>query len=305
MLSATTTKTHKKNKIKVGGLAFDIFNVVLMIILSIIFLYPFINIIAMSFSQVGPITRGEVTWYPMGFNVEGYKIVFGQGQVWRAYGNTIILVVGGTLINVLCTSMIAYALAIPDFWLKKPLNVLLVITMFFGGGMVPSYLLINNLGMMDTYWALIIPGSVAAYNVFVYRSFFKGISLTLREAAYLDGANDIRILFQIYLPLSKALLATFGLFAAVGHWNSWLAPTMYLKQISSYPIANFLRQVLFVSGAQGSGFDGVNELVSSGLVHPKNVQYATIIAAIAPILCVYPFIQKYFTKGVMIGAVKG
>lgn len=301
----SVTKTNKKNKINVGGLAFDIFNVIFMILMSIIFLYPFVNVIAMSLSEVAPITRGEVTWFPIGFNVEGYKIVFGQNLIWRAYGNTIILVVGGTLINVLCTAMIAYALAIPDYWLKKPLNVFLVITMFFNGGMVPTYLLINNLGMINTYWSLIIPGSVAAYNVFVYRSFFKGISLTLREAAYLDGANDLRILFQIYLPLSKALLATFGLFAAVGHWNRWFEPVFYLKNESMQPIATFLRKVLIVSGAQSSGFEGVNDLVSSNLVHPKNVQYATIVATIAPILCVYPFIQKYFTKGIMLGAVKG
>ena len=305
MLNATATRSNRKNKIKAGGLAFDIFNVVLMIILSIIFLYPFINVIAMSLSEVGPINRGVVTWYPVGFNVEGYNIVFGQGMIWRAYGNTLIILVAGTLVNVLCTAMVAYALAIPDYWLRKPLNIFLLITMFFSGGMVPTYLLINNFGMMNTYWSLIIPGSVAAYNVFVYRSFFKGVSLTLREAAYLDGANDIRILFQIYLPLSKALLATFGLFAAVGHWNRWLEPTMYLRDTTMYPIANFLRTVLFESGAQSAGFQDVNTLVNAGLVHPKNVQYATIIATIAPILCVYPFIQKYFTKGIMIGAVKG
>ena len=129
MSAATGVKTRRKNKIKSGGLAFDIFNVILMILLSVVFLYPFINVIAMAFSQPGPISRGEVTWLPIGFNLEGFKIVFGQAQIWRAYGNTLILVVGGTFVNVLFTAMIAYALAIPDFWLKKPLNIFLVITM--------------------------------------------------------------------------------------------------------------------------------------------------------------------------------
>ncbi len=295
----------RKNQIYVGSRVFDIINAIFLILLSIIFLYPFLNIVAMSLSEVGPITRGEVTFYPIGFNVRGYEIVFGQNVIWKAYWNTVQLVVLGTVFNLLFTSMLAYALAIPNFILKKPLTILLTVTMFFSGGMVPLFLLITQLHMYNTIWSLVIPGCVTAYNVFVYRSFFKGISLEMREAAYLDGAGDIAILFRIYLPLSKALLATFGLFAAVGHWNRWFEPILYISDMNKHPIAAFLRKVLITSGAQGSGFEGISELVNQSLVSPKNVQYASIIASIGPILLVYPFIQKYFAKGVMIGAVKG
>lgn len=299
-------KEKQPKKIQIGSRTFDAVNIVFMILISIVFIYPFINVVAMSVSAVGPINEGKVSWLPVGFNVEGYKMVFGQALIWTAYKNTIIYCVIGTVFNLFLTSMIAYALSIPDFILKKPITIFLTITMFFNGGMVPTYLLISQLKMINTLWALVIPGCVSAYNVFIYRSFFKGLSPSLREAAYLDGAGDFTILFKIYLPLSKALLATFGLFAMVGHWNRWFEPALYLKDSAKQPISLFLRNILFNSGgAQGVGFDGATDMINNLLVHPKNIQYACIVATIGPILLVYPFVQKYFTKGIMVGAVKG
>jgi putative aldouronate transport system permease protein len=177
--------------------------------------------------------------------------------------------------------------------------------MFFSGGTVPTYLAVQKFHMIDTLWALVLPNAVSAYNVFVYRAFYKGISSEIREAAMVDGASNFRILFKIYMPLSKALYATFGLFSAVAIWNNFFDALLYIKDSAKQPIQMILRQILFASGAAGGTFDGVNEMMQKGIINPKNVQYACIIATIGPILLVYPFIQRYFAQGVQIGAVKG
>ncbi len=294
-----------KNKIHIGSYTFDVFLVILMIGISIIMIYPFINIIAISLSSSKMISMGVVTWWPKEFNFKGYEIVFGQNNVWIAYKNTIIYVLVGTTINLLLTSMIAYALMLNDFVFRKPLTILLLITMFFSGGTVPTYLAVQKFHMIDTLWALVLPNAVSAYNVFVYRAFYRGISSEIREAAMVDGASNFRILFRIYMPLSKALYATFGLFSAVAIWNNFFDALLYIKDSAKQPIQMILRQILFASGAAGGTFDGVSEMMQKGIINPKNVQYACIIATIGPILLVYPFIQRYFAQGVQIGAVKG
>lgn len=294
-----------KNKIHIGSYTFDVFLVILMIGISIIMIYPFINIIAISLSSSKMISMGVVTWWPKEFNFKGYEIVFGQNNVWIAYKNTIIYVIVGTTINLLLTSMIAYALMLNDFVFRKPLTILLLITMFFSGGTVPTYLAVQKYHMIDTLWALVLPNAVSAYNVFVYRAFYRGISSEIREAAMVDGASNFRILFRIYIPLSKALYATFGLFSAVAIWNNFFDALLYIKDSAKQPIQMILRQILFASGAAGGTFDGVSEMMQKGIINPKNVQYACIIATIGPILLVYPFIQRYFAQGVQIGAVKG
>ncbi|MDF2540038.1 MAG: sugar transporter permease [Herbinix sp.] len=294
-----------RNKIHIGSYTFDVILVILMIGISIIMIYPFINVIAISLSSSKMISMGVVTWWPKEFNFKGYEVVFGQNNVWIAYKNTIIYVIVGTAINLLLTSMIAYALMINDFVFRKPITIILLITMFFSGGTVPTYLAVQKFHMIDTLWALVLPNAVSAYNVFVYRAFYKGISSEIREAAMVDGASNFRILFKIYMPLSKALYATFGLFSAVAIWNNFFDALLYIKDSAKQPIQMILRQILFASGAAGGTFDGVNEMMQKGIINPKNVQYACIIATIGPILLVYPFIQRYFAQGVQIGAVKG
>ncbi|MDN5314345.1 MAG: putative aldouronate transport system permease protein [Clostridiales bacterium] len=289
--------------LSLGDKVSDVMINILMGIIVIVVLYPFINIIAISLSGPSAITSGRVTLYPIDLNLRGYEMVFGDPKIWRAYANTILYAVVGTFLNLLFTSMVSYALMVRDFVFRKFLTVFFTITMFFSGGMVPSYILIQNLNLMDTMWAIILPSCVSAYNVFIYRAFFKSISNEIREAAFVDGAGDIRILFQIYLPLSKALLATFGLFAIVGYWNMWFEPLLYLKDNNKQPIQMILRQILFTSGT--AGMSGAQEMVNLNLINPKNIQYACIIATIGPVLLVYPFLQKYFEKGMMIGAVKG
>ncbi len=293
------------NSIHIGSRVFDAFLVLLMLVLCVIFLYPFINVLSISFSSAPMVAAGKVTWFPRGFNVRGYEIVFGQKTIWRAYLNTIQYCTVFTLVNVLCTSMIAYSLSQKDFVFRKPLTMMLLVTMFFSGGTVPTYVTISNLKLIDTIWALVLPTAVSAYNVFVYRAFFKGISSEIREAALIDGAGDFRILFRIFYPLSKPLFATFGLFAIVGMWNSYFEALLYIKDSSRQPIQMILRTILFKSGAQGGSFDGVTEMMNQGVLNPKNVQYACITATIGPILLIYPFIQKFFTQGMQVGAVKG
>ena len=298
-------KKTKKTKMQtsLGSKVFDVLLVAVMCFLILIIVYPFLNIVAISLSSPSAITTGMVTWYPIEFNTKGYEMVFGNPRIWRAYANSLLYAVIGTTLSVLFTSMIAYALAIKEFVLRKPITILLTVTMFFSGGMVPNYILVQQLGLMDTIWAVILPGCIAAYNIFIYRSFFSGISSEMREAAYMDGASDIKILFRIYYPLSKALFATFGLFAIVGYWNMWFEPVLYLKDSAKHPIQLILRQILFQSGMQG--MSGAMEMVNQKVLNPKNVQYAVIIATILPVLIIYPFLQKYFEKGMMVGAVKG
>lgn len=293
-----------KYKQSISSKVFDFFNYLFMVIIIIIMLYPFLHVVAISLSDPKMITRGEVSWYPRGFNIEGYKLILSSSQLWVAYKNTIIYAGLGTFFTLFFTSLMAYPLSIKDFVGRKFLTIYLTITMFFSGGMIPTYLLIRKLNMINTIWVMVIPGCVSAYNVIVFRTFFQGISSELRESAYLDGANDIVILFVIILPLSKALLATFGLFSIVGHWNSWFSALIYLNEESKYPIQMILRKILFVSTASEAS-DMAAMRIAQKAVHSKNIQMATIIVTIAPILCIYPFIQKHFAKGVMIGSLKG
>lgn len=296
--------TKRENRIYIGNVAVDILIVLFMIVFSIIMLYPFVNTIAVSLSSTQAISSGQVTWWPKEITTKGYEIVFGQNAIWRAYKNTIIYAGLYAIISLVVTSMISYALTIEEFFLRKPLTIFLLVTMFFSGGTIPTYLLIRNLNLMNTVWALVLPNAVSAYNVFVYRAFYRGISPEIRDAARIDGASEFGILLRIYVPLSKALYATFGLFAIVGIWNGYYDALLYLKDDTMHPIQMVLRKILFTSGAGGT-FDGVTEMVQQGNIDPKNVQYASIVATIGPILLVYPFLQKHFTAGMQLGAVKG
>jgi putative aldouronate transport system permease protein len=306
MTTARIPPLAAKNKIQIGSRAVDIIIIIFFVLLSVVFIYPFLNVIAISLSSHKMIGTGTITFYPKEFNIKGYLVVFGEAPIYKAYGWTLLYCFMSAFISLSCTSFIAYALAQGEFILKKPLTVLLLITMFFSGGTVPTYLVVQDLGLMNTPWALVLPNAVSAYNVFVYRAFFKGISGELREAALIDGAGDFRILFKIYYPLSKALFATFGLFAIVGMWNSYYDALLYIKNDARHPIQMILRTILFKSGASGGTFGSdANLMMQTGAMNPKNVQYATIVATIGPILAVYPFVQKHFTQGIQVGAVKG
>ena len=293
----------KKNKIHIGGYSFDIVNIAFLLICCALVLLPFIRVVAISLSSSRMIDRGSVGIWPKEYNVNCYEIVFSNQTIYRAYLWTLVYALGFTMVTVSMTACLAYPLSVNDFVLRKPISVLLLITMFFSGGTIPSYLLIKNLGLMDTAWALILPGSVGAWNTFLYRSFFKGISNEIREAALIDGAGEFRILVKIILPLSKALFATFSLFAIVGMWNSYFAAMLYIKDTTRQPIQNILRSIVYTSVT--ATFSDAAMPMQNGGVNKFNVQYACLIATIAPMLVIYPFIQKYFEQGMQVGAVKG
>lgn len=283
----------------------DVILAIVMGALCIIFIYPFINIIAVSLSSNVMIGTGSVTWFPKELNTAGYKLVFGKEPMYLAYLNTIKYCVLFALVNVLTMAMIAYSLTQKEFVLRKPITVLLLFTMFFSGGTVPTYLVVSNLKLLNTSWALVFPTAVSAYNIFVYRAFFKGITGDLREAAKIDGAGEFRILFQIVFPLSKPLFATFGLFAVVGMWNNYMEPLLYISDAKKQPIQMVLRNIIFQAGGGVTFGTDYYMLADSGALNPKNVQYAAIVAATLPIMIFYPFLQKYFVQGVQVGAVKG
>lgn len=283
----------------------DVILAIVMGALCIIFIYPFINIIAISLSSNVMIGTGSVTWFPKELNAAGYKLVFGKKPIYLAYLNTIKYCVLFALVNVLTTAMIAYSLTQKEFVLRKLITVLLLFTMFFSGGTVPTYLVVSNLELLNTSWALVFPTAVSAYNIFVYRAYFKGITGDLREAAKIDGAGEFRILFQIVFPLSKPLFATFGLFAVVGMWNNYMEPLLYISDTKKQPIQMVLRNIIFQAGGGVTFGTDYYMLADSGALNPKNVQYAAIVAATLPIMIFYPFLQKYFVQGVQLGAVKG
>lgn len=296
-------KSKNKNTIQIGSKAFDVFLIIFMLMLSIIFLYPFLNVLATSLSSNRMITTGQVTFYPKELMLDGYKLLFQEENILGAYLNTAIIALGATAFSLVMNSLLAYVLMIPDFVLRKPISILLLVTMFFSGGTVPTYLLIQNLGLYDSWWSLILPGAVSAYNVFVYRAFYQGISPEIREAARIDGAGELTILAKIYVPLSKALYATFGMFSVVGVWNSYYEALLYIKNPDKQPIQMLLRKIVFTSGT--ANMADAQQMISNGQMNQLNVQYACVIATIGPILLVYPFVQKYFAQGMQVGAVKG
>ena len=302
---AKEVKTQKKNRIHIGNRFADALLVVFFIFASIIFIYPFLNVIAVSLSSNTMITTGQVTWFPKEFNTVGYKLLFEEGIIWRAYLNTVIVCLGFAVVNLSLTSLLAYVMMVPDFVLKKPISALLLITMFFSGGTVPTYLLVvNTLHWKNNWLALIVPNCLSAYNVFVYRAFYKGISAEVREAAKIDGAGEFQILTRIYVPLSKALYASFGLFAVVGMWNSYYEALLYITDDKLQVIQMILRKIVFTSTGSGD-MAQANEMMNNGQLNTLNIQYACVVATALPIMCIYPFLQKYFAQGVQVGAVKG
>jgi putative aldouronate transport system permease protein len=296
-------------KASLGSRAFDVFNVVIMLFILIVVLYPILNIIATSLSGTRYISSGSVTIWPKGFNLEAYTTVFQDPYIFKGYLNSILYAAGSTGIMLLFTALMAYPLTIPGFAGKKFLTIFLMITMFFGGGLIPTYLLMRGLNLLDTVWVMILPGAISAYNVFLFRTFFLNIPSELKDSAYIDGASDLVVLFRIILPLSKALFATFALFGLVGSWNSWFEALIYLRDQDKYPLQMVLRNYLFtldttaIQGRVGGGAVAIN--APGETLDPKAVRMSVIIITMFPIMCIYPIFQKHFTKGIFVGSIKG
>lgn len=292
----------------IGSALFSIFNYLFLILMSIVWLYPMARVVALSLSDPNLILAGQVNWLPRKPNFRGYEYILGYRMMWRAYANTVLYAVLGTLITLTLTSMIAYSLSIKSFVLRKFLTVYLAITMFFSGGLIPTYLLIRGLGGINTLWVMVIPGSIAAYTVIIFRTFFQNHPDSLRESAIIDGAGEFTVLFRIILPMSKALLATFALFTIVGHWNRWFQAMIYLTDQERHPLQMILRRLVVMEDTLFHLFDAEDPrmlALMEARIHPKNIQSAAIVVVLFPIACLFPYAQKYFMKGLMVGSLKG
>lgn len=286
-----------------GEKVFDFCNAVFLIVMMLITLYPFLHVVFASLSESSLLIQHTgVLLAPQGFSLDAYAAVLKNPMISRGYMNTLFIVVVGTAYNLLMTSMGAYVLSRRNYFWSKPLTALIVFTMYFGGGLIPRYLLIQDLGMMNSLWALIIPEAIGTWNLFIMRTFFVGIPDSLEESAKIDGANDFTILFYIILPLSLPVIAVMILYYGVGHWNSWFDAMIYLRKRTLYPLQLVLREILIINSTDSMTNDtSINDKLSVS----ETIKYATIIVATLPILFAYPWLQKYFVKGVMIGALKG
>ena len=282
--------------------AFDVFLVILMILLSCAFLYPLLNMLALSVSDAQTLKSSPIYLLPVGFSLESYKALLGDNRILLYYWNTIKYAAVGTFIMLLTTSLMAYPLSITALRGRKLVSVILTITMFFGGGLIPYYVTIMRLKLIDTFWVMVLPGAISAYNVIVFKTFFMSIPESLKESAFLDGAGHMRVLFSIVLPLSKAVLATFALFSIVGYWNDYMTALLYLRDDRKYPIQLLMRRLLVLMDYKDASTAQLLKDFRS--ISSRTTKAAATIITVVPILCIYPFMQKYFAKGVLVGSIK-
>lgn len=283
---------------------FDYFNYALMALLMLIMVFPIYYCAIVSISDGKAVVQGRVMFYPIGFSTVAYKTVLQNEQVIRSYGNTLLYTTLGTALNVLMSVLCAYPLSRPGLKGRKLINTLVMLTMFFSGGMIPLYLQVTKLHLDDTMWAVILPGVISTYNMIIIRTFFSQLPEELHESAEIDGANAYQVLLCIVLPLSKSILATMVLFYAVAHWNSYLSALLYLNTAKKFPLQMILRNMIIDSNLANFTSSNASNSAES-LVTESKLKYAAVIVSILPIVCVYPILQRYFVKGVMIGAIKG
>ena len=296
-------KTNNRNKIKKtrGAAIFDAVNVVFMTAVSICMLYPMLYVIFASFSDPIQYTKHSgLLLKPLGFSLDSYKLAFENPMLFKGYANTISIIIVSVTLSMILTSLCAYVLSRKDFKLRKFCTIAIVITMFFSGGMIPFYFTVKDLGLEDTMWSLVLPTAINTFNMIILRTSFESIPAALIESASIDGAGHWTILFRIILPLSKATLAVLVLYYAVANWNSWFNAMLFINEREMYPLQLVLREILITSDTS-SMTAGETDREFIG----ETIKYAIIVISTVPILCIYPFLQKYFAKGVMVGSVKG
>ncbi len=279
---------------------FDWCNGLVMILVLLCTLYPFWYVIVGSFSSMGHLIRYGFVLWPDGLHLDSYKLVFQNTLIPTAYRNTIIVTLGGTSLSMALTILGAYVLSLKDLPGRKVLTLFFVFTMFFSGGLIPTYLVVNSLHLIDTLWALFLPTAISTYNMVLMRNFFQGVPDSLREAAEIEGETMLGYLVHILLPLSGAAIATISLFYAVTYWNDYFTSIIYIRNNKLWPMQTVLRQIL-----QTGQLDNMLYRDAKRSVATETLQYAMIVVTVLPILFVYPFIQKYFVKGVMVGSLKG
>lgn len=291
----------KKNHIKqsLGSRIFNVVNVTLLAFLAIITFYPFWDCLVVSVSSLKSYLETGIHLWPSEWSFEGYSYMIKTAELWTSYANSIFITVIGTVVNMIITIMAAYVLSKKDLKGQRVLMFLAVFTMMFSGGIIPTYMVVKSLGLMNSLWSMILPSAINTYNLIVLRNFFSDLPKELEEAAKLDGCTDVGILFKIMVPISKPAITTVTLFYAVDHWNDFFSAVMYISDREKWPLQLFLRSMLFENDAAYSGSG------ESLFLLGQPMKMAAVMMSIILIMCAYPFFQKYFTKGVMTGAVKG
>ena len=284
---------------------FLVFDYILLGAISLVCLLPVLHVAFASFSDPAWVmNQSGLILFPHGLNIDGYKLVFSNNQLMQGYANTIFYVLTATLLGLLITVMGAYPLSKRELLFSNTLMLIISFTMLFNGGMIAFYIVVKNLGMLDTRWAIILPTCVSAFNLILVRTAMSTVPKALQESAMLDGAGPVRLLFQIYLPLIKATLATVILYYAVAHWNSWFNASIFPRERSLFPLQLILQEILIANDTASTTTQS-GELAGNADLYKQLVKYCTIMVATVPVLCFYPFIMKYFEKGVMIGSIKG
>ncbi|MEV4220687.1 carbohydrate ABC transporter permease [Nonomuraea sp. NPDC049725] len=284
-----------------GYRVFQAVNAVVLTGVVAVTLYPFFNILARSFSEETYIRAGEVNLIPRGFNLTTYEIVASDPMFWRNYGNTVYYTVVATLVAIVLTTCYAYVLSKKHLKGRTALIWIAVFTMIFSGGLIPNYVLVTSLGLRNSVWAIALPNAISVFNLLVMKAFFESLPDDLEEAAAIDGLNTYGILWRITLPLSKAVVATMVLFYAVSFWNSWFAAFLYMNESELFPVTVYLRNLI----AGATGVENAGAVAGELTQAAANIQSVTIVLTVLPILAIYPFVQRYFVSGVMLGAVKG
>ncbi|ALS28103.1 ABC transporter permease [Paenibacillus sp. 32O-W] len=286
----------------IGSRIFNLINYSLLILISIVTIVPFIYIVAVSFATPEEVAKGGLMLFPTKFTFGAYQYIFSTETMVRSVLVSVYVTVIGTLINLMLTSFMAYPLARPTLRGRSAVLFMVLFTMLFSGGMIPTYFVVKAFGMINTYWSLIVPTAISAFNLIVLKNFFQQIPDGLEESAKIDGCHDLGILFRIVLPLSMPAMATFGLFYAVGHWNTYFNAVMYINDSEKWPVQIVLRQIVLLS----QDMIGDSTAQSEPMDYlPQTIRMASIVVATIPIVILYPFLQKYFAKGVMLGSIKG
>lgn len=288
-------------KRSLGERIFNVVNIILVVMLVFICLFPFLNTLANSLSDDNAIAAGKVSVIPVGWQLDSYKYVLMNKNVMRSLGVTVTVTIIGTAINMLLTFITAYPLSRRDLKGKGVIMNFIVITMLFNGGMIPNFLVVKSLGLLNTLWSIILPGAISTFNLIVMKTFFEGLPFEIQESASIDGCNNIQILFKIVLPLALPSIATLTLFYAVAHWNNYFNPMLYITEPKLFTLQIKMRQLL-LEGNQAELTEGLSSVAT---VSQESLKGATIIFSTLPILICYPWLQKYFVKGVTVGAVKG
>lgn len=285
-----------------GEKIFGMFNMILLGLVALLCLYPFVYTLTISLSTATEAGRDGFHFYPKEISLTSYKVVLSNPDIVTGFMNSVVRTILGTVLTLLATCVAAYPLSRREMPHRSMITFIIVFTMLFGGGMVPGYLLIKKLGLINTVWVLVVPGMLSAFNIIIVKNFFQSLPESLIESARMDGAGEWRILFQIFIPLSKPVLATVALWSAVAHWNAWFDAMLYITDDSKQVLQTFLQRIVIESGTRMMELGITNTQVLTFTA--ETIKAATIIVTILPIICVYPFVQKYFVKGIMLGGVK-